>query len=191
VLLTADPSADTYEDRGRPCAAAARSGTRVAARLTAQAKASPSWASRIAPAFPGRELLRHFGMHAARPPRQHRRPSSSCSSIRLDNRHPDANELGSHYAANARHSLAAARASCLRSPGPPVDVSPALAFRWLWRLIRFIARHPVADIFVALLVMAWRWLGWPGARSPSGAVRRAGGCGGGCRGRPRPRFRTR
>jgi hypothetical protein len=70
-------------------------------------------------------------------------------------------------------------------------IATAQAFRWLWRLIRFIARHPVADIFVALPVMAWRWLGWPGARSPSGAVRRAGGCGGGCRGRPRLRFRTR
>src|ERR1700722_10523499 len=41
-------------------------------------------------------------------------------------------------------------------------IATAQAFRWLWRLIRFIARHPVADIFVALLVMAWRWLGWPG-----------------------------
>jgi S-DNA-T family DNA segregation ATPase FtsK/SpoIIIE len=41
-------------------------------------------------------------------------------------------------------------------------IATAQAFRLLWRLIRFIARHPVADIFVALLVMTWRWLGWPG-----------------------------
>lgn len=41
-------------------------------------------------------------------------------------------------------------------------IATAQAFRLLWRLIRFIARHPVLDVLVALLVMAWRWLGWLG-----------------------------
>ena len=58
-------------------------------------------------------------------------------------------------------------------------IATAQLFRLLWRLIRFIVRHPLADLIAALLVMAWRLAGWPGpviavaARSPCG--RRRGG----------------
>jgi DNA segregation ATPase FtsK/SpoIIIE, S-DNA-T family len=41
-------------------------------------------------------------------------------------------------------------------------IATAQAFRLLWRLIRFSARHPVLDLLAAVLVFAWRALGWPG-----------------------------
>src|SRR5262249_46166583 len=33
--------------------------------------------------------------------------------------------------------------------------------RLAWRLARFLARHPVADTIVAVLVLAWLYVGWP------------------------------
>jgi DNA segregation ATPase FtsK/SpoIIIE, S-DNA-T family len=41
-------------------------------------------------------------------------------------------------------------------------VAAARLCRCLWRLSRFIARHPVADLVVVALALAWRQLGWPG-----------------------------
>jgi len=53
----------------------------------------------------------------------------------------------------------------LRSPvlhTPLWVVAAAQLFRWLWRLGRFLARHPVADAIAAALFLAWRGLGWSG-----------------------------
>ena len=38
------------------------------------------------------------------------------------------------------------------------------------RLIRFAVRHPVADLIVAALALAWRYLGWPGAAALAGGL---------------------
>jgi DNA segregation ATPase FtsK/SpoIIIE, S-DNA-T family len=53
----------------------------------------------------------------------------------------------------------------LRSPvlhTPLWVIAAAQAVRWLWRLIRFLARHPVLDAITAGLFLAWRGFGWPG-----------------------------
>ena len=53
----------------------------------------------------------------------------------------------------------------LRSPvlhTPLWMIAAAQACRCLWRLMRFRIRHPVADLITAALVVAWRFLGWPG-----------------------------
>jgi S-DNA-T family DNA segregation ATPase FtsK/SpoIIIE len=53
----------------------------------------------------------------------------------------------------------------LRSPvlhTPLWLITCAQAVRGLWRLARFIARHPVACLVLAGLAIAWRFLGWPG-----------------------------
>jgi DNA segregation ATPase FtsK/SpoIIIE, S-DNA-T family len=53
----------------------------------------------------------------------------------------------------------------LRSPvlyTPLWVVAAAQLFRSLWRLARFLARHPVADAIAAALFLAWRGFGWPG-----------------------------
>lgn len=53
----------------------------------------------------------------------------------------------------------------LRSPvlhTPLWVIAAAQAVRWLWRLIRFLARHPVLDVIFASLFLAWRGFGWPG-----------------------------
>jgi DNA segregation ATPase FtsK/SpoIIIE, S-DNA-T family len=50
---------------------------------------------------------------------------------------------------------------------PPVLHTPLWAIagvqvtRWLWRLVRFLARHPVVDFLAVALFLAWRSLGWP------------------------------
>ena len=53
----------------------------------------------------------------------------------------------------------------LRSPvlhTPVWMIAAARAARLSWRLARFLARHPVADLIVAALAAAWWFLGWPG-----------------------------
>ena len=53
----------------------------------------------------------------------------------------------------------------LRSPvmhTPLWIVAAAQLCRWLWRLARFLLRHPAADLIAAALALAWRLLGWPG-----------------------------
>jgi S-DNA-T family DNA segregation ATPase FtsK/SpoIIIE len=53
----------------------------------------------------------------------------------------------------------------LRSPvlhTPVWIIAAAQLFRCLWRLTRFLLRHPVIDGLALLLVLVWRWLGWPG-----------------------------
>jgi hypothetical protein len=32
----------------------------------------------------------------------------------------------------------------------------------MWALLRFLARHPVADTVTVAVVLAWRQFGWPG-----------------------------
>ena len=53
----------------------------------------------------------------------------------------------------------------LRSPvlhTPVWMIAAAQLIRWLWRLARFLGRHPVLDLAAAVLYFAWRALGWPG-----------------------------
>lgn len=53
----------------------------------------------------------------------------------------------------------------LRSPvihTPLWLVTLVQLLRWLWRLARFLARHPLADLILAALAVAWRFTGWPG-----------------------------
>jgi len=53
----------------------------------------------------------------------------------------------------------------LRSPvlhTPVWVIVLAQAARLLWRLARFTARHPVADLITAALAAAWWFTGWPG-----------------------------
>jgi S-DNA-T family DNA segregation ATPase FtsK/SpoIIIE len=53
----------------------------------------------------------------------------------------------------------------LRSPvlhTPVWMIAIAQAARLLWRLARFVARHPVATLLTAVLAVAWRYLNWPG-----------------------------
>jgi DNA segregation ATPase FtsK/SpoIIIE, S-DNA-T family len=53
----------------------------------------------------------------------------------------------------------------LRSPvlhTPVWMIATAQAFRLLWRLAKFLARHPLFDVVTAVLVLAWRALSWPG-----------------------------
>jgi DNA segregation ATPase FtsK/SpoIIIE, S-DNA-T family len=42
--------------------------------------------------------------------------------------------------------------------------------RLIWRLLRFLARHPLADLIVAALALAWRYLGWPGPVTIAGTL---------------------
>jgi DNA segregation ATPase FtsK/SpoIIIE, S-DNA-T family len=53
----------------------------------------------------------------------------------------------------------------LRSPvlhTPLWMIVAALLFRWLWRLFRFLLRHPLGDLIAATMFLAWHGLGWPG-----------------------------
>ena len=53
----------------------------------------------------------------------------------------------------------------LRSPvlhTPVWMIACAQLLRLLWRLIKLTARHPVASLILAVLVLSWRMLGWPG-----------------------------
>jgi S-DNA-T family DNA segregation ATPase FtsK/SpoIIIE len=53
----------------------------------------------------------------------------------------------------------------LRSPvmhTPLWLAAAAQLIRWLWHLARFAARHPIADLVIAGLALAWRYVGWPG-----------------------------
>jgi S-DNA-T family DNA segregation ATPase FtsK/SpoIIIE len=53
----------------------------------------------------------------------------------------------------------------MRSPvlhTPLWIIAGAQACRWIWRILRFAARHPLADLIIAALAVAWRFLGWPG-----------------------------
>ena len=53
----------------------------------------------------------------------------------------------------------------LRSPvlhTPVWMIACAQLLRLLWRLIKLTARHPVASLILAVLVLSWCMLGWPG-----------------------------
>jgi DNA segregation ATPase FtsK/SpoIIIE, S-DNA-T family len=61
----------------------------------------------------------------------------------------------------------------LRSPvlhTPVWIIACAQLVRLTWRLLRFLSRHPVADLIIASLVLAWRYVGWPGAASIAGTL---------------------
>ncbi len=52
----------------------------------------------------------------------------------------------------------------LRSPvlhTPLWMIATAQLFRLLWRLLRFLIRHPVASLITAVLALTWRLAGWP------------------------------
>jgi len=53
----------------------------------------------------------------------------------------------------------------LRSPvlhTPLWVIATAQLCRWLWRLLRFLVRHPLVDVFAVGMFFAWRGRGWPG-----------------------------
>ena len=53
----------------------------------------------------------------------------------------------------------------LRSPvlhTPVWMIACAQLLRLLWRLIKLTVRHPVLSLILAVLVLSWRMLGWPG-----------------------------
>ncbi len=52
------------------------------------------------------------------------------------------------------------RSPVFHTPGWIIAVAQLI--RGLWALIRFAARHPIADTAVALGLLAWRVMGWPG-----------------------------
>lgn len=61
----------------------------------------------------------------------------------------------------------------LRSPvlhTPVWIIACAQLARLIWRLLRFAARHPVADLVIAALALAWRYLGWPGPTVIAGVL---------------------
>lgn len=52
----------------------------------------------------------------------------------------------------------------LRSPvlhTPLWMITTAQLFRLLWRLLRFLIRHPVATLITMVLALTWRFSGWP------------------------------
>lgn len=61
----------------------------------------------------------------------------------------------------------------LRSPvlhTPVWIIGCAQLVRLTGRLIRFAVRHPVADLIIAGLTLAWRYLGWPAPAAIAGAL---------------------
>jgi len=61
----------------------------------------------------------------------------------------------------------------LRSPvlhTPVWIIGCAQLVRLCWRLLRFAARHPVVDLIIAGLGLAWHFLGWPGPVTITGAL---------------------
>jgi len=61
----------------------------------------------------------------------------------------------------------------LRSPvmhTPLWMIAAAQLFRLLWRLLRFIARHPVADLIALVLGITWHYAGWPAVASVTAAL---------------------
>jgi hypothetical protein len=52
------------------------------------------------------------------------------------------------------------RSSVYHTPGWIIAV--AQIARTLWAIGRFVARHPIADLVVPVLVTAWRLTGWSG-----------------------------
>jgi len=61
----------------------------------------------------------------------------------------------------------------LRSPvlhTPVWIIGCAQLVRLTWRLLRFLSRHPVADLIIAALALAWRYLGWPGPVTITGTL---------------------
>jgi DNA segregation ATPase FtsK/SpoIIIE, S-DNA-T family len=61
----------------------------------------------------------------------------------------------------------------LRSPvlhTPVWMIACAQVVRLAWRLIRFVARHPVADLVIAAFSLSWRFLGWPGPVTIAGTL---------------------
>jgi DNA segregation ATPase FtsK/SpoIIIE, S-DNA-T family len=61
----------------------------------------------------------------------------------------------------------------LRSPvmhTPLWMIAAAQLARLLWRLARFIVRHPLADLIAAVLAVTWRYAGWPALVAVTGAL---------------------
>jgi S-DNA-T family DNA segregation ATPase FtsK/SpoIIIE len=56
-------------------------------------------------------------------------------------------------------AIPAWRSPIYRTPGWIVAIVQLA--RLVWRLARFLARHPLADTIAAALVLAWVYLGWP------------------------------
>jgi S-DNA-T family DNA segregation ATPase FtsK/SpoIIIE len=61
----------------------------------------------------------------------------------------------------------------LRSPvlhTPLWMIAAAQLFRLLWRLLRFLVRHPVATLTTIVLAVTWRLAGWPALAALAGAL---------------------
>jgi S-DNA-T family DNA segregation ATPase FtsK/SpoIIIE len=61
----------------------------------------------------------------------------------------------------------------LRSPvlhTPVWIIACAQLVRLTWRLLRFLSRHPVVDLIIAALALAWRFLGWTGPVTITGTL---------------------
>lgn len=70
----------------------------------------------------------------------------------------------------------------LRSPvmhTPLWMIATAQLFRLLWRLLRFLIRHPVATLVATVLAVTWRLAGWPALVALAGA--KPSGDPGGCK----------
>jgi DNA segregation ATPase FtsK/SpoIIIE, S-DNA-T family len=65
-------------------------------------------------------------------------------------------------------AIPAWRSPIYRTPGWMVAM--VQLFRTLWRLARFLARHPVADAVIAVLAATWFYLSWPGLLGVSLAI---------------------
>src|ERR1700722_2552695 len=61
----------------------------------------------------------------------------------------------------------------LRSPvlhTPLWMIAGAQLARLLWRLLRFLVRHPVTTLIAAALAVTWRLAGWPALVAVAGAL---------------------